>query len=239
MKLLVTRPRDDSADVVRELEAHGHTCLVAPMIDIVAMRDTVDLEGVQAILATSRNGIRGLAAATQRRDVPVLAVGEATAAEAAAAGFSAEAAEGDVRSLDTLARATLRPDGGKLLWITGKHVRGDLRADLRAAGFAVERSVLYEARAADSLPDDCAEALRTGALDGVLFFSPRSAQTFVRILAMAGLESAAQSLTAFCLSPAIAAAIAGVAWRDVAVATRTDRETLLTLVDDTAKAISA
>ncbi len=235
MRLLVTRPQADAEDVVHELDARGHACLVAPMIRIVATPTPVSLEGVQAILVTSRNGVRALAESTDARDIPVLAVGEATAAEARAAGFEADSADGDVRSLDSLVRATLRPDAGKLLWITGRHVRGDLRADLRAAGFEVERVALYEAQAAETLPDETADALRAGAVDGVLFFSPRTAQTFVRILAMAGLERTAQSVTAFCLSPAIAAAIAGMQWRDVVVATRTDRDTLLKLVDDTAK----
>jgi uroporphyrinogen-III synthase len=237
MRLLVTRPQDDAEDVAHELEQRGHTSVVAPMIEIVPVPGVaVDLAGVQAILVTSRNGVRALAATTAQRDVPVLAVGAATAAEATAHGFSAEAAGGDVASLDSLVRSMLRPDRGKLLWITGRHVRGDLRADLRAAGFAVERCVLYDAHAATALPESCTAALRQGEIDGVLFFSPRTAQTFVRILAMAGLERAAHSVTAFCLSPAVAAAVADIAWRDVAVARRTDREALLNVVDEVAAA---
>lgn len=228
----MTRPQDDAKDMAAELAARGHTCVVAPMIEIAHTPAPVDLEGVQAILVTSRNGIRALSEATDQRDVPVYAVGDATAAEAQAMGFTAESAEGDVAALNALVRAALRPDRGKLLWVTGKQVRGDLRADLRSAGFQVERVVLYEARPVTDMPDSCAAALDTGEIDGVLFFSPRTAQTFVSILGMAGLERAAQSVTAFCLSPAIAAAIADVPWRDVLVARRTDRASLLGLVDE-------
>lgn len=239
MRLLVTRPQGDAEDVAAELAARGHETVVAPMIEIVDLPVTVDLDGVQAVLATSRNGVRALAAATGRRDVPVYAVGETTAAEAKKNGFAAEAAGGDVAALNALVRASLRPDDGTLLWVAGRHVRGDLRADLRAAGFRVERAVVYEAQAVTALPESCRTALESGTIGGVLFFSPRTAQTFVRILAMAGLERTAHSVTAFCMSPAIAAAVAGVPWADVVVARRTDRAALLDLIDETVEANDA
>lgn len=231
MRLLITRPQPDADQLDSELTARGHTCLIAPGLEIVHLQAAIDLDGVQAILVTSRNGVRSLSATTERRDIPVLAVGNGTAGEAEAAGFSTLAASGDVAALGALVRETVRPDAGALLWITGKNVRGDLRADLRAAGYNVVRQVLYDARAVDSIPPDCAAALQRQEIDGALFFSPRTAQTFVRILTMAGLDRATQSVTAFCLSPAVAAAVAGLPWRSVEISDRTDRATLLDLVD--------
>ena len=45
------------------------------------------LDGVQAILATSANGVRALARRTPRRDLPLFAVGPQTAARGAEAGI--------------------------------------------------------------------------------------------------------------------------------------------------------
>jgi uroporphyrinogen-III synthase len=231
MRLLITRPQPDADHLDAELTARGHTCLIAPGLEIVHFKTALELDGVQAILVTSRNGVRSLSATTDRRDIPVLAVGNGTAGEADAAGFSTLAASGDVAALGALVRETVRPDAGTLLWITGKNVRGDLRADLRAAGYQVLRHVLYDARAVDSIPPDCAAALERQEIDGALFFSPRTAQTFVRILSMAGLDRATESVTAFCLSPAVAAAVSDLSWRGVEISGRTDRATLLDLVD--------
>jgi uroporphyrinogen-III synthase len=102
---------------------------------------------------------------------------------------------------------------------------------LCAAGYHILRHVAYDARAADSIPLDCVAALERHEIDGVLFFSPRTAQTFVRILTMAGLDRATESVMAFCLSPAVAAAIEDLPWRSVETSGRTDRVTLLDLVD--------
>jgi uroporphyrinogen-III synthase len=231
MRLLVTRPQPDADQLAAELTARGHSSLIAPVLEITHLGTAIDLDGVQAILVTSRNGVRTLSAMTDRRDIPLLAVGYGTAGEAEASGFSTLAASGDVAALGALVRATLRSDAGKLLWITGKNVRGDLRADLCSAGYHILRHVAYDARAVDSVPPDCAAALERHEIDGALFFSPRTAQTFVRILTMAGLDRATESVTAFCLSPAVAAAVADLPWRGIETSGRTDRVTLLDLVD--------
>src|SRR4051794_41252334 len=68
----------------------------------------LDLEGVQALLCTSANGVRATAARTTRRDLPVLAVGDATARAARDVGFAhVESAGGDVEGLARLAARRL------------------------------------------------------------------------------------------------------------------------------------
>lgn len=229
MRLLITRPQPDAGEIATELERRGHRCVIAPLMTVVTHAVDLPLSGVQALLLTSRNGVRALAAATPRRNIPVLAVGPGTAAAAADEGFSVEAGAGDVAALGSLVRATLKPGAGPLLWITGKHIRGDLRADLRAAGYDVARHILYDAQTVSALPPSCAAALQAHEIDGALFFSPRTAQTFVRILAMASLEPTVKSVTAFCLSPAVAAALASLPWQRIEIAGRTDRDALLDL----------
>ena len=60
--------------------------------------------------AAAANGARALARATQRRDLPVLAVGDATARAAREAGFeSVTSAGGDVGDLAPLAAARCAP----------------------------------------------------------------------------------------------------------------------------------
>ncbi|MEE8274408.1 MAG: uroporphyrinogen-III synthase, partial [Alphaproteobacteria bacterium] len=98
MRVLITRPREDAEALAEALAVRGVEALVEPLLEIVPLNPgDFDLAGVQAALLTSANGARALAAATGSRDVPVLAVGEATAAAARAAGFAEVAvAGGDV-----------------------------------------------------------------------------------------------------------------------------------------------
>src|SRR5690242_18496783 len=111
MKAIVTRPRDDAATVVRALGERGIDAVLAPMLSIVPAKDAARqladrLTGAQAILFTSANGVRAFAAVSSRRELPVLAVGEASAAAARIAGFRAVAsAQGNVDDLAELVAA--------------------------------------------------------------------------------------------------------------------------------------
>ena len=95
MRVLVTRPLEDARETEAALKVRGHDAVVAPLL-FVNFHDgpEMDLAGIQAILATSANGVRALARRTARRDLPLLAVGPQTAEAARESGFE------DVKSAD-------------------------------------------------------------------------------------------------------------------------------------------
>lgn len=234
MRVLLTRPREDAEPLAERLGGIGIETVVEPLLAIEIDRAAVvELDGVQAVLATSANGVRALAALSPRRDVPVLAVGDATAAAAQDAGFRhVESASGDVEALAALTLARCKPDRGPLLHVAGSHLAGDLGRLVGAGGLAYRRAVLYAARPAARLSAATAAALKAGELDGVLFFSPRTADTFVTLVREARLAKACRTLAAFCLSDAVAERAKAVAWRRVLVASRPDLDSLLRLLTD-------
>src|SRR4051794_17738656 len=87
MRLLLTRPRQDSVAFAEKLAALGHEAVIAPVIEIVHCNTAISLQGVQALLATSANGIRAFADACSDRALPVFAVGPQTAECAREADF--------------------------------------------------------------------------------------------------------------------------------------------------------
>jgi uroporphyrinogen-III synthase len=162
----------------------------------------------QALILTSRAAARALPPAA----LPVIAVGEATAAEARARGFAdVRAAAGDAQALAALIGATLKPEGGTLCLAVGEGYALDLAAALRAKGFRVLRRVVYAARTSAALPDEARRAIREGRIHAALFTSPRSAQQAMRLLSDAGLQKAAQGIVALALSPRIAARLPALA----------------------------
>ncbi|CAO3413977.1 uroporphyrinogen-III synthase [Azospirillum doebereinerae] len=232
---------EDAEPLVRRLDALGFACAVEPMLSLVWLDGPEpDLTDVQALLFTSANGVRGYVRRTGRLDRPVYAVGDATATAAREVGFSQVAsASGDVYALAELVRARLDPKAGGLLHVAGSKVAGDLAGLLGGAGFAVRREALYDALPAERLSDATATIFRTSDLEGVLFFSPRTARSFVKLLAEAGLVDRCRTVDAFCLSPAVAEAARaygdqGVTpWRNVRVAPRPEQDALLGLLPKT------
>lgn len=231
---LVTRPRAEAESLAAELARRGIEAIVEPMIEVVG-RDAAraDIAGVQAILCTSANGARALAQVSGERDVPVFAVGDATARAARAAGFAAvESAGGDVDALARLVGQRLRPEGGRLLHVAGSDVAGDLAGALGAAGFTVERAVLYEARAASALTPATARLIADGDIDLALFFSPRSAATFARLAAAAGVAHGLAATAALSISAAAGAALGDLPFRERIVAAAPTQAALLGCVDE-------
>lgn len=234
MQVLVTRPQEDAEPLVRELAARGYEAVVSPLLRVRHDPDApVDLTNVQALLFTSANGVRAFAAACARRELPALTVGAATAEAARAAGFvSVETAGGDAAALADLVGKTRTPEDGTLFHAAGSVTAGDMKARLEAHGFTVRRTPLYAAEPVDSLSDAAVEGLRTGAIGAVLFFSPRTARTFVTLAHTTDLANACGHASAVCLSAAVANAVSVLRWRDVRTAERPDREALLQALDE-------
>lgn len=236
LRALVTRQSDDAEPVAELLRGRGIEPLVEPLLFIerrgAGAAGGLDVSGVQAFLLTSANGARALAAATGERRLSVLAVGDATARAARELGFAAVAsAGGDVEDLARLAAAKLDPGAGALVHAAGSVVAGDLAGRLEASGFVVRRAVLYEAHTVDSLSPGTVEALRQGAIDMALFFSPRTAATFVTLAAKADVVAACRKVTAFCLSRAVAEALGPLSWREVRWAARPELAALADEID--------
>jgi uroporphyrinogen-III synthase len=239
-RVLVTRPRDDADTLAAALAARGVAALIEPLLDIAFHDAALDLAGAQAVLCTSRNGVRALARVSVERSLPLLAVGEATAALARASGFAAvESAGGAVDDLARLAAARLHPERGRLVHVSGAAAAGDLAGALRDRGFTVERRILYEARPAAALSPATMQALRDGDVDVALFFSPRTAGTFAALATAAQVAGCCAGIAALAISPATAAALGGLPWRIRRSAARPDRPSLLAMLDSVIDANSA
>ena len=98
-------------------------------------------------------------------------------------------------------------------------------------GFAIERSILYEARPVTTLSDAAIRALDVGEVDFALFFSPRTAAIFTRLVEAAGIARACGMMTALSISTATDAALGETVWCERRVAEQPDQPALLDLLD--------
>jgi uroporphyrinogen-III synthase len=210
MRLLVTRPREDAEAFAAILKARGHQAVIAPLLELCFTPGAeISLNHVQALLASSANGIRGFAARSPERKLPVYVVGPQTAEVARQSGFTQIiSADGDAAALIAKVTESTNPADGKLLHAAAAESAGRIKQALQARGYQVETAILYEAIPVESLPENAREELRANLLDGVLMFSPRSARIFAALVSKEGLVQNCQRLDAFCISAATAAALA-------------------------------
>jgi uroporphyrinogen-III synthase len=224
MRVLITRPAADATELAAALRTHGHEVLFDPLLTTSEEPGSAaalerSLPGVQAVVFTSPNGVRAFAAASRRRNVPVIALGDATMAAARAARFGEiESVDGDAEALTSLVVGRLNPLGGALLVVTGAEVGRDLARVLGAAGFSVRRVALYRAEPAQAFSSKVVAGFKSGTIDAAVFFSPGTATVFARLIAASGFAAACEGMTAVVTSPAVSTALKTIAWDNLVVA---------------------
>ena len=226
--VLVTRPQPGAAETARRLADMGYTPVLAPVREIVQVAASLPPpDQVQAVLATSGNAIPSLSG---HGALPLLAVGDATAAKGRASGFSVVHSAGrDAQALAELAVRVCDPAGLPLLLASQEGEGQALVRALRAAGFAVVHCNTYAARPVSALPEPARAALCGREVAAVLFFSPATARAFVALAASlpAGLFTQVDALA---ISPAAEAALTPLPWHRIRVAAAPNQDELLGLL---------
>lgn len=220
VRALVTRPAEQAGATAARLADAGIEPVLEPLLTIQPAAAGIDLDGTQAVLLTSRNGARALAAATPLRGIPVAAVGDATAQAAREAGFSRViSASGSSADLVHLVGG-LDAAKGRLVHVTGEVEAGDLTGRLRAKGFTVDRAVLYKAVPARKLSASTSALISQGGVAMALFFSPRTASVFAALARKARVAKGCAAIRGVFISEASAEAASDLPWRAQLVAAR-------------------
>ena len=228
----MTRPAAQGAALAERLQALGHEVVLCPLLSALPLEADLSLEGVTAVIFTSVHGVDGFTRLSGERGKKAYCVGAATAQAARRAGFAeVEAAKGDARDLLRLIEEREQPEEARLLHAGGEHLAFDIAGQLSTVGFSAARAIVYRMVSREALPKDVRTDIGNGGLDAVLFFSPRTAESFVSLYGRAGLGNETKRMTAYCLSGAVAKAAAALPWKTVAIAARPDQESLLALLD--------
>jgi uroporphyrinogen-III synthase len=232
MRVVLTRPQEDSERTAAALHAKGHDVLIAPLLRV----EPVDVKLTTAwggVVITSANAVAAIAKNAARDaliKLPLYAVGKRTADAARDVGFTdIVTAGGDVRDLVRNIVARRADDKGPLLYLAGEDRSGDLIGDLAVHGIAAEMAVVYRAVLAP-FPAALIEALKADEADAVLHFSKRSAESYLAGAEAAQVTAQALAIRHLCLSVQIAAPLQAAGATRVVVAKRPDEAAMIELV---------
>jgi uroporphyrinogen-III synthase len=236
MRLLVTRPEPDALKLAGVLEELGHEATVEPLLSAsFDATDAIDLDGAQALIATSRNALRVLKASpalAQARAMPLFAVGRATAAEGRALGFeTVVTGAGTAAELVGHIVSALDPAAGLVVHLAGDALAVNLQTELEAHGFRVVQPVVYRMLPAQALSEETIEQLGMGEIEGVILMSPRTAAVYASLIRKHGLAATIRPLPHFCLSQAVARRLQPLDGVHVEIAEAPRLEELLALVE--------
>jgi uroporphyrinogen-III synthase len=232
MRVVLTRPQEDSERSAVALRARGHEVLIAPLMTI----ETVEAELLHefgAIVITSAHAALALAdhpACDEIVKLPLYAVGRRSAEAARKVGFGdVTSAGGDLEDLLRVISARRSDKKAPLLYLAGEDRSGDLIGDLAVHGIAAELAVIYRA-VTSPFPPELIVALKEGTVDAVLHFSRRSAENYLNGAKKAAIEAEALKPRHFCLSEQVAASLIRAGVGNLDVAPRPDEASLIALI---------
>jgi len=188
---VVTRPADQSQELVRALRRRRATAILAPAIEITPMLSAALTRALRELTdgrydwltLTSRATVEVLASRLSPPDVraKVAAIGEGTAE--AYRRWSRRAADLVPATFTTSALARAFPRGtGRVLCARADIAPEGLEVALAAKGWTPTRVDAYRTRMPRSLPPDARAALREGRVDAVTFTSASTVRGFVGAL---------------------------------------------------------
>ncbi|MBT06184.1 MAG: hypothetical protein CMM32_04625 [Rhodospirillaceae bacterium] len=230
LKVLVTRPVGRIPATINALAACCITAVCDPMLTIEPLANSgVEIPTCQALAITSVAAAELLGNYVSDVTIPIYAVGDTTAKTALQHGFrNVRSAQGDVLTLVDLIASVADPSSGRLLHLGSEEVAGDLVETLRVRGFCAEHVGIYRVREATTFLSSTISAFKGGEVGGVLFFSPRSARTFVRLVNLQQHTFSLRRVTAVCLSTAVAHETETAGWEKILIS---EQPTMVSLIE--------
>ncbi len=235
MRLLVTRPEQDSVVFKSELVALGHEVTIEPLLTIsTANTEDVDLDGAQALIATSRNGLRALAEGPHidaAKKLLLFAVGPGTAATARQLGFTS-IVEGpsNARELVPIISEHAEVNGGPLVHLQGDTVSANFVDELHRLGFFISQPIVYSTQTAERFASSTVASMRNKRIDGVILLSPRTAEVYASLVQQHNLGQACKGIVHFCISQVAASRLAALDGIPIKVAEQPNLQEMLALI---------
>ena len=230
--LLLTRPEASAATLRTELAQYGYAVYNAPMLDIYhhGGESAPSPHDYQAIVITSANAAAALQTLAPPAELPVFAVGDASAQAAGMYGMrNVVSARGNSRDLRRLITARCKAEDSAILYIRGRDVTGNLPESLRDSDFAVDSWIAYTAEPVAGIPEPAADSEKLATYDAVLFFSKRTARHFAELVRGIHAEEALRHTRALCISHKVLSCIYDLPWAEIHVARRPDRQSMIAL----------
>lgn len=230
--VLLIRPLEDAFPLAKVIESKGAVPHLYPLFK-PRFFPFAPLRHVQALLITSKNAIRAIKDDETLKKITLYVVGDQTANFAKDMGFlNVLNASGTSQELEQLILQNATRKGGILWHLSGKRVKHNIVASLKAAGFEANRRIVYDIEEVEDLPPSLIEELETQKLSHILFFSPHTTTIFVNLLKKKGLEKTTCLITALCLSHDISKKLVNLQWKETWISPKPTIEDLVGYFDE-------
>ena len=229
MHVLLTRPLEDSLELIKRLKDKGFTVSHLPLIKINKLNyPKLNSSEYKIIVFTSSNAIRNLDTKDFDKNILCFCVGDATERTAKQKGFhNTFSAGGNARNLRELILQNLEKKNEKILYISGEVVSYDLDKDLIKEGFNVQRLMSYSVSHTEDLSSDFLSELKKKIPDIVYIYSQNSAVSFLNLIKKYELDDYWMKTNLMCIGEKSSSVLNELKWKKIFLFNPGEEEFLL------------
>jgi len=200
--IVITRPKEESLNLIKKFKILGHLVTQLPVIEIKKI-DTkkINFENYKAVIFTSSNAIKFMNIEKFNFKIKCFCVGHATEFTAKKAGFiNTYSSEGTVDSLIELIIRTNDNKSGKLLYLSSEFISKDLDQDLIKEGYSVDRISNYTSLPIEEINNETLKFFRNNPPDVFFIYSTQSAKNLINLLNKYSLLNVVTNSNLMCIS---------------------------------------
>ena len=229
MHVLLTRPLEDSIDLINRFKDKGFTVSHLPLIKINKIDyPKINSSEYKIFIFTSSNAIRNLNTKDFDKKSLCFCVGDATEKTAKQKGFfNTFSAGGNVKNLRELILQNLEKKTDKILYVSGELVSYDLDKDLIKEGLNVQRLINYSVSHIEDLSSDFLSELKKKIPDIVYIYSQNSAVSFLNLIKKYELDDYWMKTNLMCIGEKTSSVLNELKWKKIFLFNPGEEEFLL------------
>ncbi len=229
MHILLTRPIEDSKEMILKFKSLDHKISHIPLISIKKLNyDEVDFSIYSGIIFTSSNAIKFLETKNINKKISCFCVGNITEITAKNFGFqNIFSASGNVNNLKEIIYKNFEASDGNLLYVSGENVSIDLSVELTKNNYKIKRLINYKSSKNKIFDDNLIKKLRQNIPDIVFIYSQLSAQSFLELIKNNNFQNDWKNTNLMCLSEKISSVLNEIKWKKIFIFNPGEEEFLL------------
>jgi len=229
MHILLTRPLEDSHELILRFKKLGHNISHLPLIKIEKKdHEKLNFSDYKGIIFTSSNSINFLDAKSIDKKINCFCVGSATEKKARSNGFlNVYSANGSVSNLKELILQNYNSSNGKLLYVSGEIISTNLDKELISEGYSIKRIINYVAKPIEKINETFIDKLKLKMPEIVFVYSQNSAINFLNIIKNYQLVDLWMDTNLMCLGEKTSSVLNEIKWKKIFLFNPGEEEFLL------------
>ena len=229
MHILLTRPIEDSIEMIEKFKSLGHDVSHLPLLNIEKVdHANFNYDSYDALIFSSSNSIKFLDIKNINKDIKCFSVGPATERKIRSLGFqNVIPAEGSVNSLIEIIQNNFDTSDGKLLYISGETIAYELDKDLKSKGYNIDRLINYKTTHNDFNDTNFINELQKKIPNIVYIYSENSAKSFLKFINNSGLKDDWMDTNLMCMGEKASTILNEIKWKKIFLFNPGEEEFLL------------